>query len=406
MKWNQLLLVILLCFIGSGRADTFTNKKTGEQFEGYAVKTGQRVAVRNAAKEEIRYIDPANYEITYSPAGRRNQIFVFDINFPLLLECQTQAFEQAIKTSEIQGPLAVVIKLDTPGGRVDLMKRYCSAIASVDITPVIGIVCSGRNGGVYSAGAVIAMGCDKLYMEENSAIGAATLVVVDVNDGLKSAKDKFGRDIGEKMDSAHRAYCVSVAEQAGRSGLIAQAMVDRQTEVLAVKTDDGKIEICDGSPKSGKEVIVINPKGSLLTLSAQRAAEIGFSDGVIENFNVWKQGTYSGSKFIPRQEVQSALRQYQIYEKQMDNAFRTIDQLIDKVNLTSSKVVHYRYEYERRELTAKRRADLRQAIGSMIYQFKQVVALKKKCDDLPVELDEVVSAVDHLTVLYNELKEQ
>jgi hypothetical protein len=310
----------LLWFTCGGQADTFINKKTGEQFDGYATKIfrGTKVAVRSTTREEIKYIELSEYKATYSPAGRKKQIFVIELNEPLLLECETEAFEKAIKASENQGPLAIVIKIDTPGGRADFMERYCAAIASVGLTPVISVVGGGKNRGAYSAGAIIAIGCDKLYMTKGSVIGAA-MSVYYINGVPRSANDVFGGDVAEKFGSVDRAYCASIAEQVGRSGLIAQAMVDRQFEVLAVKTADGKFEICDGrefKDRTGKDFFVVNYPGSLLTLTAKRAVDIGFADGLIDSFDEWKQQSpYAGCKVIFCRDIQTARRQYEVSGK-------------------------------------------------------------------------------------------
>jgi len=405
MKRNKLLFVVLLWFACGGQADTFFNKKTGEQFDGYATKTvrGTKMAVRNTTSEEVRYIEPSEYDVNYSPVGRRKQVFVLELDEPLLLECETEAFEKAIKTLENQGPLAIVVKIDTPGGRVDLMKRYCVAIASVGLTPVISVVCGGKNGGAYSAGAVIAMGCDKLYMEKNSAIGAAMLVVLDVNDGLKSAKDKFGEDIGEKLDSANRAYCASIAEKAGRNGLIAQAMVDRQIEVLAVKTEGGNFKFYDGreiKDRTKEGFLLINPKGSLLTLTAQRAVDIGFADGQIDSFDEWKQqSSYAGCKWILCKEIQIAHQPY----KQFQAAVRMIKQLEGKIVIAVSKNEQNKYTLQSKALTTQLRAEVLENIGKMRDQYRLIIALKNQYADLPVELNDVVLALNQLEVLYKKL---
>ena len=411
MVWGRsfLCFCLLLCFLGNAIADTFTNKKTGEQFDGYAAKIANRtkLAVRNAAREGIRQIEPSDYDVVYNAEGRRKQVYVIELNEPLLLECETQAFEKAIKTAENQGNLAIVIKIDTPGGRIDLMKRYCSAIASVDITPVIAVVCGGKNGGAYSAGAIIAMGCDELYMEKNSVIGAATLVVIDANDGLKSAKSKYGEDIGEKFDSAHRAYCANIAEQAGRSGLIAQAMIDRQFEVVAVKNENGDYQICDGRDaknNTDKDSIIVNREGSLLTLTAKMAADIGFADSQIESFNEWRQnGPLAENKWISSQDIRTARRQYLMYDKRFQAAANEIQQLDLKISIAISKNENASYVFQQRELTNQKIIEVRNNLSKMIGQFKTIISLKKSCADLPVELSEMESQLSQLTSISEEL---
>jgi hypothetical protein len=407
MRWNKLLFAILFWFACGGQADTFINRKTGEQFDGYATKivSGTKMAVRSTTREGIRYIEPSEYDVNYSPTGRRRQIFVIELNEPLLLECETEAFEKAVKTSENQGFLAIVVKIDTLGGRVDLMKRYCAAIASVGLTPVISVVCGGKNGGAYSAGAIVAIGCDKLYMEKNSAIGAATLVVPDIDDGLMSAKGKFGEDVGEKFDSAHRAYCASIAEKAGRNGLIAQAMVDRQIEVLAVKTEEGNFKFYDGreiKDRTKEKFLLINPKGSLLTLTAQRAVEIGFADGQIDSFDGWKQqGPFTGCKWILCKEIQISHRPY----KQFQAAVRMIEQLEGKIAIAVSKSEQNKYTLRSEALTTQLRTEVRGNISKMLDQYRLIIALKNRYADLPIELDDVISALNQLMVLDDELKE-
>jgi hypothetical protein len=255
------------------------------------------------------------------------------------------------------------------------------------------------------------MGCDKLYMEKNSAIGAATLVVLDVNDGLTSAKSKFGEDIGEKFDSANRAYCAGVAEKAGRNGLIAQAMVDRQIEVLAIKTEDGNLKFYDGreiKDRKRDEFLLINPKGSLLTLTAQRATEIGFADGRIDSFDEWKQQSpYASGKWVLCREIQTAHRKYEVYDRQFQASLRIIEQLDTKIDIAVSKNrQNNRYTLRNRALNEQLKAEVRDNIGKMLEQYRLIIALKKQCADLPVDLDDAVSALNQLSVLYDELKEK
>lgn len=387
MFLKRIFFTFLFCFCPFSFGDTFTNKKTHQQFDGYAVKTkGTKLSIRNAASEGIRTIEPADYNIVYNAKGRRQQVYVIDINHPLELECETKAFENAIKVAENQGDIAIAIKIDTPGGRVDLMKRYCTAIESVDITPVIAIVGGGQNGGAYSAGAIIAMSCDTLLMQKNSAIGAATLIVQSAEDGLKSAKSQFGQDIGEKFDSAHRAYCASVAEKAGRSGLIAEAMIDRQFEVLAKKGENGKYQFFDGRDINDKDDYkVVNHKGSLLTLTAQQASDIGFADGQIENFQQWMQtGSFAKNKFLISRDMATARHQYSIAEKKFNFALNEIEGLKTKVKFAQTNF------------------EMKTYLSKALSQYKMIVSLKKQFEDLPVDLNDAIAATNKIEVLYNQ----
>ena len=52
------------------------------------------------------------------------------------------------------------------------------------------------------------------------------------------------------------------------------------------------------------------------------------------------------------------------------------------------------------------RAEVRENIGKMLDQYRLIIALKNKYADLPVELNDAVSALNQLSVLYDELKEK
>lgn len=409
MNWRRnILLITLFCILTSANADTFTNKKTGEQFDGYATKIANRtrLAVRSSTSENIRHIEPADYNIVYNEKGRRKQVYVIDINDSLMLECETEAFEKAIRIAENQGNLAIVLHIDTPGGRVDLMKRYCNAIAAVGVTPVIAVVGDGRNGGAYSAGAIIAMGCDKLIMQNNSAIGAATMVFMDANDGMVSTKEKYGDEVGEKLDSALRAYCASIAEQAGRSGLIAQAMINREFEIVAIKDANDKYKICDSRDlnDNSQDCVVVSRKGSLLTLSAKTAVDIGFADEQIESFNDWKLDCeFADCRWIPSQEIKTARRQYAMYEKRFNAVSNEIQQLGIKISIAVNKNEQARYVFEQRELTNQKIIEVRNNVGKMIGQFKTAISLKKGCADLPVEMQDLESNLQQLKTIHDEL---
>ena len=121
------------------------------------------------------------------------------------------------------GAAAVVLDLDTPGGRVDAAWKIIDAIRDSDI-PVYAYV----NRRALSAGAMIALAADRLYMRPGSTIGAATPVVGD------------GQKASEKMVSAMRSEFRALAEQRGFDPRIAEAMVDESVEVPGV-VDAGKL---------------------------------------------------------------------------------------------------------------------------------------------------------------------
>jgi membrane-bound serine protease (ClpP class) len=146
---------------------------------------------------------------------------------------------RSIREADAAGAKAVYLDIDTPGGRIDAAERISDAIRNARI-PVYAFV----NPRALSAGALIAMSSNSIYMRPGGVIGAATPV------------DGQGTKASEKMVSAMRAEFRAVAEQRGLDPKLAEAMVDESVEIPGV----------------------VN-KGQLLTLSTGEAVRLEFAKG-------------------------------------------------------------------------------------------------------------------------------
>jgi membrane-bound serine protease (ClpP class) len=144
---------------------------------------------------------------------------------------------RSIKEAESSGAAAAFLDIDTPGGRIDAAERIADAVRGARI-PVYGYV----NPRAYSAGALIAISTNGIYMRPGAVIGAATPV------------DGEGTKASEKMVSAMRAEFRSMAEQRGLDPKLAEAMVDENVEIPGVVK-----------------------KGQLLTLSTNEAVRLKFA---------------------------------------------------------------------------------------------------------------------------------
>jgi membrane-bound serine protease (ClpP class) len=116
------------------------------------------------------------------------------------------------------GADAAYLNIDTPGGRIDAAERISDAVRGASI-PVYSLV----NPRAFSAGALIAISANAVYMRPGAVLGAATPV------------DGQGTRASEKLVSAMRAEFRAVAEQRGLDPLVAEAMVDEKVEVPQVK---------------------------------------------------------------------------------------------------------------------------------------------------------------------------
>jgi len=145
--------------------------------------------------------------------------------------------ERSLEEAAAQGMRAVVLDMDTPGGRVDAAERIADAISDADV-PVYTLV----NRRAFSAGALIALATDRIYMRPGSVMGAATPV------------DGSGATAPEKIVSAMRSEMRALAEARGLDPSIAEAMVDPDIEI-------------EGIDEAGK----------LLTLTTEEAVRVGYA---------------------------------------------------------------------------------------------------------------------------------
>lgn len=149
---------------------------------------------------------------------------------------------QGLGESQAAGAQAVVIEFATPGGLLDAATAARDLIMASAI-PTFAYV----NREAYSAGALLAIACERIYFAPGGVLGAATPVYFT------------GEEAPEKTISAVRALFRATAEARGRPPEVAEAMVDRDVAVV------GLIE-----------------QGKLLTLTAQEAAAWGYADGEAE----------------------------------------------------------------------------------------------------------------------------
>ena len=155
--------------------------------------------------------------------------------------------KKAIKKAGDEGASLIILELDTPGGLLSSALSIKNYIIESDI-PVVAYI----NKNALSAGALISLSCEAIYMSDGSIIGAATPVYMKGNEIEKA---------GEKEISAMRAAMRSSAERSKKNVRIAEAMVD-ETIILS-KRNDG-IDLDDKT---------------LLTLSVEEALKVNIADG-------------------------------------------------------------------------------------------------------------------------------
>jgi membrane-bound serine protease (ClpP class) len=149
----------------------------------------------------------------------------------------------------------IVVEMDTYGGVLTDAKEVTQMI--MDFKKPIWVYI---NSDAASAGALISIACDSIYMSPGASIGAAT--VVNGTDGSE-APDKY--------QSYMRGIMRSTAETNGRDPRIAEAMVDERTvidsvkqagKVLTLTTSEAiKLNYCEAEVKSIEEILDRNKVG-------------------------------------------------------------------------------------------------------------------------------------------------
>lgn len=139
----------------------------------------------------------------------------------------------------------IVLEIDTYGGALNDADDIRTRILDLDI-PIYAFV----NKDAASAGALISIACDSIYMASGSSMGAATVVTQD------------GAAAPDKYQSYMRSIMRSTAEAKGRDPQMAEAMVDEDIDLDSVATE-----------------------GKVLTLSVSEAIKHGFCEAQVESLD-------------------------------------------------------------------------------------------------------------------------
>lgn len=167
--------------------------------------------------------------------------------------------ERSLKAAAEEGAIAVIFDIDTFGGLVHAATQIKDAILD---SPLLTVAFINRR--AISAGALISLSCDKIYMTRGATIGAATAV------------DMQGQKGSEKVISYFREEMASTAESTGRNVEIAKGMVDEELSFTHLVVNGDSIEVLD---LEGRK------EGKLITLTTELAKKYKIADGDAETID-------------------------------------------------------------------------------------------------------------------------
>lgn len=154
--------------------------------------------------------------------------------------------ERAVEEAEEANAEAIIFDVNTPGGAVDAADGIGKLLTGTELKTIAFV-----NKKALSAGAYISLNTDEIYMVPGSTMGSAAII------------DQQGNTAGKKAESYWFAAMKSAAVESGRDPVYAQAMADESIDLPEL--DAGK--------------------GKLLTLTAEQALEVGYSEGTVKNLD-------------------------------------------------------------------------------------------------------------------------
>ena len=164
---------------------------------------------------------------------------------------------RAINAAEKNNAELIIFDIKTFGGRVDAATQIKDSISSTEIQTIAFI-----NKRAISAGSLISLSCNKIYMTSGATIGATSVV------------DMSGEKQAEKSQSYMREEMAATAEQSGKNTTIARGMVDDELsfEYLIIEGDSIKVDDIEG-----------RKEGKLITLTTELALKYHIADGTSES---------------------------------------------------------------------------------------------------------------------------
>lgn len=376
---------ILLAAVSVCLADTFIHRQSGEILHGYATQQSiDNKSLVHTIEKGQQYLNLAAYDVQADRLGRENRVIVISLDESILLEIETQAIEKAVVSALDEGPLFILLEIDTPGGRVDLAKRVCAAITRTGNCRVIGYITGGKYGGAFSAGAAIALACDRIYIAGDAAIGSAALMTADAS-GPRELEEVLGGTVSEKMMSAWRGYLAALAEKNSRPGLLAMAMVDKDIEVVEVDLNGKRLFVEPANKEPTQKVVrTWSGRDSLVTLTAADAVRCNIADKVVNSRKQLLLELGAGSaKLVYETAVQRARKRFEKAKARFQKLMNNLD--------------YHRKQLKEVKITTKRLAILR----SIISDYKNLIRVARNFPDVPVSVQTLEKELNSAQAAYD-----
>jgi membrane-bound serine protease (ClpP class) len=252
---------------------------TGERARGYNIlamhtaQSRQEVgALYRLPRESMRE------DHTAGEAPRATLIRIDDEIEPILEHFVLRQIDRALGA----GVNLLIFEIESPGGGLVSSLNLANAIADLDRRKVRTVAYIPRH--ALSGAAIIALGCDEIYLTPQGTIGDAG--PIEMREG-----QQFER-APEKVLSFLREQLKALAERKHRPTALAEAMADKDLAVFeATHRDNGQVSFltddaihaADGLWVKGRQVAE-SGGGKLLTVDGRRAHELHLAEPPVDDF--------------------------------------------------------------------------------------------------------------------------
>ncbi|HEC42180.1 MAG TPA: nodulation protein NfeD [Bacteroides sp.] len=188
---------------------------------------------------------------------RKLQIYSFEITeniAPPVWRTTQKAFEEA---ESLKVDL-IIIRMNTYGGMLNIADSVRTIILNSKIPVWVFI-----DNNAASAGALISIACDSIYMRSGGSIGAATVV------------DQQGEVVPDKYQSFMRSMMRATAEAHGKD-----TVITGNDTIISWHRDP---QIAEAMVDPSLYVKGVSDTGKVLTFTASEAVQHGFCEGIVEN---------------------------------------------------------------------------------------------------------------------------
>lgn len=191
------------------------------------------------------------------------------------------SLERRVNIAKEKAPDLIIFEIDTFGGGLGPAFEISEYINNIKDAKVIAFIPTKA----ISAGALIAISCDEIYMAPQAELGDCEPIVPSSEGGYQT--------VGEKIQTVLRTKFRKFAEKNGYPILLAEAMVTKEIEIYFITTEDNPDgyyitnrdlkEIAEEEKKKIKSKKLIIEEGKLLTMHSKEAIEYQFAKAIVED---------------------------------------------------------------------------------------------------------------------------